>query len=1499
MAEEEGKSNVVLIEPNDININTTLVNGVPFVNGIPQYQDMYIFAELIAISKGRTVLEMSGEDSSSTKSIKVNLIGNNQDENTNNPNFLNFTTNYYDGSTGNRTQYESFGITNINIKINSSYVPQVNIQFVDIRGLSFFNQENSPYRILFDFPPPTFKLTIKGYYGKPITYILHLLKYTTEFQAQSGNFVIDAQLVAMTFAPLSDVLFRYIVNFPLINNNKSAEPSALIRPTNTNSLLLKLRYLYNGIKDKLGGSNTSKNYDNTLNEIKTISSTIDILKGYKTSGDLNAEGNENVFLVNKQLDSEQKEFGNDILIQVINSLDEYNERIKSESKTGIPVKMKNNGLSIVYIAATNIVEQTDDSDENVVYVGDENRKNKLIEALNKYRERLLKSTNDSRINIFSNDIGEPSTFFSDHCISPYIKKRTEYVELDITDFYLKLYKYGIENEQKKSALGIELADEINNIVANDLGMIPTIYNIFEIILNDVDEFFNILRKTSSDAETAHKKDENTLSSRFNGIDSSIYSFPLVIEKTNVYGGEKEERVAPIKLKESGIEFPELDLVQQFIDTFKDQSDIRRAFEAKYTLNDDGSYKWIPITPQDSKIGSSSPESPYPVNNGTSVNEIFKTLMKRFYMLSQGILTTDFYDTSNGSSNKAYVEYFAEGEATNIAITLTNKNVIGNLKDELNRFSNLTYFYTEYLPTLNDNNINLYNFPDNTIEDFKLTTSDNIYVNKNTNNFKGMKIYNEDVVLQEFSTDEISDSDKPIDKFIKNAKSKIIDRIFFGSESLVEFNFTDENILYIPDYKDNQSNFYNSYNMDTRFICDPLNTIKSKKTTITINNQKEIYNGGNSTLLDFVGISNYNTREISNFKNHVDIITHWVTILNLYDDSIYNIIKSTETDDDYYSQMLILSNFGYTLSPFNKYPNQLNSIVFDTPAVIETPLFFNAYVGMLLTSIKDGWDDKIVNFFTGNTIGDTSEDIKFLSTNLPNSGCFILADLHDVDNYLSNKDKETYILEYETFLFEYRNIKESLINLFEKVIEGGNTEPKYKQYDYYLYPKSGNNFSFGIKGDNFDIIKGLIGRNYIINYNQSTFKMKELDTYNTHYESIFNKNLNADFKTINDNFFNKFFTKLKEEIDKIKDNLKEEEKKQNEVKGDVDIITQTYYSFKNINDKWLTGGNNKVNGYPFNGSSGRLIDKFAFVDRAMNPIGDTIINAEALIQIFDNPDITVFTALSQLLSANGFEFFPLQNFLSFNGGEWKDCFSIYSSAISDEPSAHFVCMYIGGSSSYPSVDSNGFVNDGVLNLDNLPDFNTVLPDEPVGSINDTMVKNNNNFPWQEVRAFKVRFGEQNQSMFIDMKIDSKEYPETNESIQILSRLAGDEKNNAPTPKGQNLYNLYENRAYGATITSLGNATIQPTQYFQIENVPLFNGAYIILNVEHNIVPNKMTTTFSGTKILKYPVPRVTNPFAFTGFNGEFSSMSSGELVRGAILTEYNKTKINAIYNLTIK
>jgi len=61
---------------------------------------------------------------------------------------------------------------------------------------------------------------------------------------------------------------------------------------------------------------------------------------------------------------------------------------------------------------------------------------------------------------------------------------------------------------------------------------------------------------------------------------------------------------------------------------------------------------------------------------------------------------------------------------------------------------------------------------------------------------------------------------------------------------------------------------------------------------------------------------------------------------------------------------------------------------------------------------------------------------------------------------------------------------------------------------------------------------------------------------------------------------------------------------------------------------------------------------------------------------------------------------------------------------------------------------------------------------------------------------------------------------------------------------------------------------------------------------------MTTKFSGVKILRYPIPRVTSPIAFIAFGDELKSMSPGLFVQQMLNIEYDKTKYNAMYTLRL-
>lgn len=1414
-------------DPNQISI------GSGIKNAIPAYQNMYIFAELEVFGKSRSIIITSNGTNSENNIIndtysKISLLGYAQE---NDSNYGNYTTNYYYGSvTDGKKQYEGFGIDSIKIVVNSSYVPQVNIRFVDIRGQAFLNLgEKSPYSVLFDFPPPTYKLTVKGYYGKPVTYLLHMVKHSVEFNSENGNYIIDADFIGLTFAPLSDVLFRYVVNFnlPPINNDIQISLNSNKAPQNTYELILKLKNFYSRISEYKSNSNVVS-LENTKKIKGKIRDIIDIINNYKNNDILKVY--KPYLIISEKLSTIFDEIGgnnNIVDIQYIKTSDgtNYVEATNNGQRVERTVTKINNlsdyNKIISYIGSSDSVDNISKR-LSIAFISSNNEIT-LTNVLKKYNNQTLLDKIDPSLNINPNTnlIGK---FIGDNNIETNTKIATEYVYLDISELYINLYKKIIDTNNKETELVDVVSNEISSIINNDLGFIPTIRNIFEIILNDVDNFFDVLRKTSIDAENIHNNSDqiNIITNNFSNDvynQKHVYAFPLIIEKKE----NVEEKVAPIKLVSNGAKFPELDLVKNFIDTFKYQSNYEKVYNLRNEQNDDGSYRWYPISPIDSVIGGASYVSPYYTNNILQNNDNFiidvfyKILVKRFYALSEGILNNYFFSNNSRFAND-YIKLYSEIEAINIFETIKNDiKLIDVFKNEATKYANSTDFVYKKITTLNDNGINLYSFDDNQIKSFNIDDNTSIYLDKNDDNFIGLKIDDKQVNIK----NETGGGNDVFENFVNETKTKWFSGVGVGSEY---YKFTQENNIYIPDITSD-----NTYN--TRYL--------SKKSILGLNySDDNDYNGlnkyGNKRISNYSEINIYNVKR--RFKHQESMSKIWVDVLEKNDDNLYDVIINNNGNlyDTLISTVVLLSNFGSTLSPFeNSSEVGLNTLLFKQPAIIQTPKFLTTYIGSLVAILEVGKDkvDKLFNYITSN------------SNVFVNRGYRIIADLYDVKNYLSVSDKKVFLNEYNTFISsDFNTIKSVLLNAYNSA--NNSDDDKGDVYEEQLKP----------------IFEILNKKTNIINYTRLTFSYPNINNNNTnpdiYYKSISKlientNNNNRNNKTNIENYFKNFFNRLRNELVKIQSQVKEKSDVENKKYEDFDIITQTYYSFKNINDKWLTTSNS-VKGYPFNRENGKLKDLFVFVDRAMNPVDDTIINVEYLLNVFDDPNVSVYSVLSGLLSANGFEFFPLQNFLVL-GNDWEDTFKIYNGYVDTQISTAFICMYIGGNSKYPTITNSGFKPDGFSFETPPPDFNS----------NQNIVQNNNNFPYSKVHAFRVKFGEQNQSMFVNIKIDSKEYGDTNESIQILSRLANDTKGNAPIPKGQNLYNVYENRSYKATVTSLGNMMIQPTQYFQLDNIPLYNGAYIILNVEHNITPNKMLTTFSGTKIPQYPIPRVTNPIAFGG------------------------------------
>ena len=194
-------------------------------------EDLSISVELTANRKTRTIISVTEGNS------EANITG--TDKNTLNVNFIkgsktggvqSLTTNYTELNTTLGDEFsndlEGLGITNINIDFDTAYTPEITIDFVDVRGGTLFGKGNkSDYAVFFDLPYPLFNLTVKGYYGKAVSYCLHLTKWDGKFNSKTGNFEIQAKFIGFTYALLTDTLLGYMraITETKIGKNKLEE----------------------------------------------------------------------------------------------------------------------------------------------------------------------------------------------------------------------------------------------------------------------------------------------------------------------------------------------------------------------------------------------------------------------------------------------------------------------------------------------------------------------------------------------------------------------------------------------------------------------------------------------------------------------------------------------------------------------------------------------------------------------------------------------------------------------------------------------------------------------------------------------------------------------------------------------------------------------------------------------------------------------------------------------------------------------------------------------------------------------------------------------------------------------------------------------------------------------------------------------------------------------------------------------------------------------------
>ena len=341
----------------------------------------------------------------------------------------------------------------------------------------------------------------------------------------------------------------------------------------------------------------------------------------------------------------------------------------------------------------------------------------------------------------------------------------------------------------------------------------------------------------------------------------------------------------------------------------------------------------------------------------------------------------------------------------------------------------------------------------------------------------------------------------------------------------------------------------------------------------------------------------------------------------------------------------------------------------------------------------------------------------------------------------------------------------------------------------------------------------------------------------------------------------------------------------------DLSLAIYYYLKNLWDKWLvTACDDEFKVDKF------FKENFIFVDSFYkNVYKELAINCEILYNIWEElaDNGSLFHFLSQVVSKHGCVFLPVPDYVGFgNNRPEEDVETMkglfrplpYSEMQPPSNSNKFIIMFThspshikpnqtnfktdsydiwshdGSDNSVGSLDvetdkrfsaaSSGHLTDIAARL-----FSTnAKPDDD--SQNDLVTREGYNVP-----SFGIAFARQNNHIFKNLSLTMDNPVMTEQAIKAQWQIAlkGASDVHSVCFIGQDTFNVFSNYSYSITVEMMGNAQICPLMYFQLLNVPLWRGTYMIYKVMHNMTPGNMTTTITAMKMNKFAQPFNTQFF----------------------------------------
>lgn len=319
-------------------------------------------------------------------------------------------------------------------------------------------------------------------------------------------------------------------------------------------------------------------------------------------------------------------------------------------------------------------------------------------------------------------------------------------------------------------------------------------------------------------------------------------------------------------------------------------------------------------------------------------------------------------------------------------------------------------------------------------------------------------------------------------------------------------------------------------------------------------------------------------------------------------------------------------------------------------------------------------------------------------------------------------------------------------------------------------------------------------------------------------------------------------------------------------------------FKGINDTWIAG-------YDYTQTT--FLEDVLLLDRGNRNISDeAFIDPLKVKNLFTNvnPKASVYVYLETLIRDHNFNVMMHPGYVNYynvqtvtknstprfeNTLEFGNTlFGTFLNVDTRESSPKLVCIYNAVPSQHPDIKGTGdndfykFKSDtfGLTRSNNNP----IL--DPLTNKIDWGLSN-------RVVGFNVDIGIRNQNVFYNFNVSQNLGKATSESIVQETNMIEQANGKFFATQNVSLFEFYKSRSYECSVTSLGNAMIQPSMYFNLKHVPMFNGTYMITSVDHSIVPGKFDTSFKGIRQSMFSYPKEYETYIQTITKRMFSEITS--------------------------